>query len=123
MFKVGVVVGYVGLFGVIVMLSFYLIVVGWMFVYVFELIVNFFGFIELSNFLYSDFMVCNFVFILLMFIFIVSIILKGVKLGIEIWLCCLMLLLLVLLVVLIVYIVIFDGVMDGFVVYLVLDFS
>ncbi|WP_335991514.1 sodium-dependent transporter [Pseudoalteromonas sp. CH_XMU1449-3] len=121
--KVGAAAGYVGLFGAIVMLSFYSIVAGWMLAYALEPIANFFGFTELSNFLHSDSMARNFVFTPLMLILTASIILKGVKSGIETWSRRLMPLLLVLLVALIAYIATLDGAMDGFAAYLVPDFS
>ena len=121
--KVGAAAGYIGLFGAVVMLSFYSIVAGWMLAYALEPVASFFGFIELSNFLHSDSMARNFVFTPLMLILTASIILKGVKSGIETWSRRLMPLLLVLLVALIAYIATLDGAMDGFAAYLVPDFS
>ena len=105
------------------MLSFYSIVAGWMLAYALEPLASFFGFTELSNFLHSDSMARNFVFTPLMLILTASIILKGVKSGIETWSRRLMPLLLVLLVALIAYIASLDGAMDGFAAYLVPDFS
>lgn len=121
--KVGAAAGYIGLFGAVVMLSFYSIVAGWMLAYALEPVASFFGFTELSNFLHSDSMARNFVFTPLMLILTASIILKGVKSGIETWSRRLMPLLLVLLVALIAYIATLDGAMDGFAAYLVPDFS
>uniref|UniRef100_UPI002583277C sodium-dependent transporter n=1 Tax=uncultured Pseudoalteromonas sp. TaxID=114053 RepID=UPI002583277C len=121
--RVGAAAGYIGLFGAIVMLSFYSIVAGWMLAYALEPVASFFGFTELSNFLHSDSMARNFVFTPLMLILTASIILKGVKSGIETWSRRLMPLLLVLLVALIAYIATLDGAMDGFAAYLVPDFS
>ena len=121
--KVGAAAGYIGLFGAVVMLSFYSIVAGWMLAYALEPVASFFGFTELSNFLHSDSMARNFVFTPLMLILTASIILKGVKSGIETWSRRLMPLLLVLLVALIAYIATLDGAMDGCAAYLVPDFS
>ncbi|WP_257325767.1 sodium-dependent transporter [Pseudoalteromonas rhizosphaerae] len=121
--QVGAAAGYLGLAGAIVMLSFYSIVAGWMLAYALEPIASFFGFTTVSTFLHTDSMARNFVFTPLMLILTASIILKGVKSGIETWSRRLMPMLLVLLVVLIAYIATLDGASEGFAAYLVPDFS
>ncbi|OUS73093.1 sodium-dependent transporter [Pseudoalteromonas sp. A601] len=121
--KVGAAAGYLGLAGAIVMLSFYSIVAGWMLAYALEPITTFFGFTDISNFLQTDSMARNFVFTPLMLILTASIILKGVKSGIETWSRRLMPMLLVLLVGLIAYIATLDGANEGFAAYLVPNFS
>ncbi len=121
--KVGAAAGYIGLAGAIVMLSFYSIVAGWMLSYAIEPITTFLGVQSLSEFLHSDSMLRNFIFTPLMLILTASIILKGVKSGIETWSRRLMPLLLVLLVGLIAYIATLEGASEGFAAYLVPDFS
>jgi len=121
--KVGAAAGYIGLAGAIVMLSFYSIVAGWMLSYAIEPITTFLGMHSLSEFLHSDSMLRNFIFTPLMLILTASIILKGVKSGIETWSRRLMPLLLVLLIGLIIYIATLDGASKGFAAYLVPDFS
>ena len=121
--KVGAAAGYIGLAGAIVMLSFYSIVAGWMLSYAIEPITTFLGLQSLSEFLHSDSMLRNFIFTPLMLILTASIILKGVKSGIETWSRRLMPLLLVLLIGLIIYIATLDGASEGFAAYLVPDFS
>ncbi len=121
--KVGAAAGYIGLAGAIVMLSFYSIVAGWMLSYAIEPITTFLGMQSLSEFLHSDSMLRNFIFTPLMLILTASIILKGVKSGIETWSRRLMPLLLVLLVGLIAYIATLEGASEGFAAYLLPDFS
>ncbi|MBQ4833206.1 sodium-dependent transporter [Pseudoalteromonas sp. MMG010] len=121
--KIGAAAGYIGLAGAIVMLSFYSIVAGWMLSYAIEPVASFLGFNALSSFLQSDSMLRNFVFTPLMVLLTASIILKGVKSGIETWSRRLMPILLILLIGLIVYIATLDGAAEGFAAYLVPDFS
>ncbi|MBQ4848843.1 sodium-dependent transporter [Pseudoalteromonas sp. MMG012] len=121
--NIGATAGYVGLFGAIVMLSFYSIVAGWMLAYSIEPITRFLGFDQLSAFLVGESTLRNFIFTPVMLILTASIILKGVKSGIEIWSRRLMPMLLLLLAALIVYIGTLDGAAQGFQAYLVPDFS
>lgn len=121
--KVGAAAGYIGLAGAIVMLSFYSIVAGWMLSYAIEPVTRFIGLTSASEFLHSDSMLRNFIFTPLMLILTASIILKGVKSGIETWSRRLMPLLLALLLGLIIYIATLDGAMRGFSAYLIPDFS
>ncbi|KAF7771408.1 hypothetical protein PCIT_a3979 [Pseudoalteromonas citrea] len=121
--KIGASAGYIGLFGAIIMLSFYSIVAGWMLAYSIEPIARFLGFEQLSAFLIGDSTLRNFIFTPIMLLLTASIILKGVKSGIEAWSRRLMPMLLLLLVALIGYIGTLDGAAEGFKAYLVPDFS
>ncbi|RJE78408.1 sodium-dependent transporter [Pseudoalteromonas citrea] len=121
--KIGASAGYIGLFGAIIMLSFYSIVAGWMLAYSIEPIARFFGFEQLSAFLIGDSTLRNFIFTPIMLLLTAGIILKGVKSGIETWSRRLMPMLLLLLVALIAYIGTLDGAVEGFKAYLVPDFS
>ena len=121
--KVGAAAGYIGLAGAVVMLSFYSIVAGWMLSYTIEPVAMFMGLQGVSEFLHSDSVMRNFVFTPLMLILTASIILKGVKSGIEKWSRRLMPLLLILLMSLIAYIATLEGASEGFAAYLVPDFS
>lgn len=121
--NIGAGAGYIGLCGAIVMLSFYSIVAGWMIAYSIEPVARFFGFNEVSNFLVGDSTFRNFIFTPLMLLLTASIILKGVKSGIETWSRRLMPMLLLLLIALIFYIGTLEGATDGFKAYLVPDFS
>jgi len=119
----GAAAGYVGLSGAIVMLSFYSIVAGWMLAYSLEPIATLLELNQLSAFLKGDSILRNFIFTPFMLLLSASIILKGVKSGIEIWSRRLMPLLLVLLVLLIAYIGTLEGASEGFDAYLKPDFS
>ncbi|PAJ71843.1 sodium-dependent transporter [Pseudoalteromonas sp. NBT06-2] len=119
----GAAAGYIGLSGAIVMLSFYSIVAGWMLAYSLEPIATLFNFTHVSEFLKADSNLRNFIFTSIMLILSASIILKGVKSGIEVWSRRLMPLLLVLLVLLIGYIATLEGASAGFNAYLKPDFS
>jgi len=121
--SVGAAAGYIGLFGAIVMLSFYSIVAGWMLAFSLEPIMTLLGFDNVAEFLKGDSTLRNFIFTPLMLILTASIILQGVKSGIEAWSRRLMPLLLVLLIALIGYMATLDGAVEGFKAYLVPDFS
>ncbi|MCF6433938.1 sodium-dependent transporter [Pseudoalteromonas sp. MMG022] len=121
--KVGAAAGYLGLSGAIVMLSFYSIVAGWMLAYSLEPISRAMGFEQISAFLQGDSTARNLIFTPLMLLLTASIILKGVKSGIEAWSRRLMPMLLLLLVALIAYIATLDGAAEGFSAYLKPDFA
>jgi NSS family neurotransmitter:Na+ symporter len=121
--SVGAAAGYIGLFGAIVMLSFYSIVAGWMLAFSLEPIMSVLGFHEIAEFLKGDSTLRNFIFTPLMLLLTASIILQGVKSGIEAWSRRLMPLLLILLVALIAYMATLEGAAEGFKAYLVPDFS
>ena len=121
--SIGASAGYLGLFGAIIMLSFYSIVAGWMLAFSLEPVVRILGFEELSSFLKGDSTLRNFIFTPIMLMLTASIILQGVKSGIEAWSRRLMPLLLLLLIGLIVYMGTLEGASEGFKAYLVPDFS
>ncbi len=121
--KLGASAGYIGLFGAIVMLSFYSIVAGWMLAHSGAQLSQALGFENLHAFLSGDSLLRNVIFTPIMVLLTASIILKGVKSGIERWSRRLMPMLLVLLVALIAYIATLEGANDGFKAYLVPDFS
>ncbi|CAH9065670.1 hypothetical protein PSECIP111854_03730 [Pseudoalteromonas sp. CIP111854] len=121
--KIGAGAGYMGLCGAIVMLSFYSIVAGWMLAFSLEPLAHVFGFEKLSQFLKGDSTLRNFIFTPLMLLLTASIILKGVKSGIEAWSRRLMPVLLLLLIALIAYIATLEGAAKGFSAYLIPDFS
>ncbi|WP_440053284.1 sodium-dependent transporter [Pseudoalteromonas sp. T1lg65] len=121
--KIGAGAGYLGLTGAIVMLSFYSIVAGWMLAHALDPIAKLFGLDAVSQFLSGDSSTRNFVFTPLMLLLTASIILQGVKSGIEAWSRRLMPLLLLLLIALIIYMGTLDGAAEGFKAYLVPDFA
>ncbi|MFY8275088.1 sodium-dependent transporter [Pseudoalteromonas sp. SSDWG2] len=121
--KLGAGAGYVGLAGAVVMLSFYSIVAGWMLSHALAPLAKLIGLSEVEQFLSNDSLARNLVFTPLMLLLTASIILKGVKSGIETWSRRLMPLLLVLLIALIFYIGTLDGASEGFSHYLKPDFS
>jgi NSS family neurotransmitter:Na+ symporter len=121
--KMGATAGYLGLAGAITMLSFYSIVSGWMLAFALEPIATALGMDGFANFLRTDSTLRNFIFTPLMLVLTASIILKGVKSGIELWSRRLMPMLLILLVLLIGYIATLEGAAEGFTAYLVPDFS
>lgn len=115
--------GYIGLFGAFVMLSFYSIVAGWMLSHSLAPMSKALGLTEVNQFLVSDSMLRNFIFTFIMIALSASIIIKGVKGGIEKWSRRLMPLLIILLFSLIAYISTLDGAIEGFHAYLKPDFS
>ncbi len=121
--KIGSTAGYVGLCGAIVMLSFYSIVAGWMLAFSIEPLARLLELNEIAEFLKGDSTLRNFIFTPLMLLLTASIILKGVKSGIEAWSRRLMPLLLLLLIGLIGYMATLEGSIEGFKAYLVPDFS
>ncbi|QZO14290.1 sodium-dependent transporter [Pseudoalteromonas piscicida] len=121
--KIGAAAGYIGLAGAIVMLSFYSIVAGWMLSHALDPLAQMAELDAAHQFLSGDSMLRNFIFTPLMLILTASIILKGVKSGIEAWSRRLMPLLLVLLLCLIGYMATLEGAAEGFRTYLVPDFS
>ncbi|MBS3796875.1 MULTISPECIES: sodium-dependent transporter [unclassified Pseudoalteromonas] len=121
--KLGAGAGYLGLGGAVVMLSFYSIVAGWMLAHALAPIAQMLDMPAAAEFLSNDSLTRNLVFTPLMLVLTASIILQGVKSGIEAWSRRLMPLLLVLLVALIFYIGSLDGAAEGFAHYLKPDFD
>jgi len=117
------IVGYLGLFCGVLILSFYSIVGGWMISYVFEVIFKLFGMQEAATWAISKAPSANVVFTVIFSLLTIGIVLGGVKNGIEKWATRLMPVLIGMLVLLIIYVMTLDGASKGLSVYLVPDFS
>lgn len=105
------------------MLSFYSIVAGWMLSHSLDPLAQMAELDSVHAFLSGDSILRNFLFTPLMLLLTASIILKGVKSGIEAWSRRLMPLLLILLVGLIAYMATLEGAAEGFRTYLIPDFA
>tara|TARA_E500000178_G_scaffold245793_1_gene242205 strand:- start:3032 stop:4372 length:1341 start_codon:yes stop_codon:yes gene_type:complete len=116
-------VGFTGIVTVSFILSFYAIVSGWMIAFFFEPLSRLLGMEGLSNWLTTDAVVRNSLFVVLFMMLTVYIISAGVKEGIEKWASRLMPSLIVILILLIVYVLTLPGAMDGLRAYLIPDFS
>ena len=116
-------VGFTGIVTVSFILSFYAIVSGWMIAFFLEPLSRLLGMEGLSNWLTSDAVVRNSLFVVLFMMLTVYIISAGVKEGIEKWASRLMPSLIVILFLLIVYVLTLPGAMDGLRAYLIPDFS
>ena len=116
-------VGFTGIVTVSFILSFYAIVSGWMIAFFFEPLSRLLGMEGLSNWLTTDAVVRNSLFMVLFMMLTVYIISAGVKEGIEKWASRLMPSLIVILILLIVYVLTLPGAMDGLRAYLIPDFS
>jgi NSS family neurotransmitter:Na+ symporter len=116
-------VGFTGIVTVSFILSFYAIVSGWMIAFFFEPLSRLLGMEGLSNWLTTDAVVRNSLFVVLFLMLTVYIISAGVKEGIEKWASRLMPSLIVILILLIVYVLTLPGAMDGLRAYLIPDFS
>ena len=119
----GLLVGFTGIVTVSFILSFYAIVSGWMIAFFLEPLSRLLGMEGLSNWLTSDAVVRNSLFVVLFMMLTVYIISAGVKEGIEKWASRLMPSLIVILFLLIVYVLTLPGAMDGLRAYLIPDFS
>lgn len=116
-------VGFTGIVTVSFILSFYAIVSGWMIAFFFEPLSRLLGMEGLSNWLTTDAVARNSLFVVLFMMLTVYIISAGVKEGIEKWASRLMPSLIVILILLIVYVLTLPGAMDGLRAYLIPDFS
>jgi NSS family neurotransmitter:Na+ symporter len=116
-------VGFTGIVTVSFILSFYAIVSGWMVAFFFEPLSRLLGMEGLSNWLTTDAVVRNSLFVVLFMMLTVYIISAGVKEGIEKWASRLMPSLIVILILLIMYVLTLPGAMDGLRAYLIPDFS
>ncbi len=121
--KIGAGTGYWALIVVSLILSFYMIVAGWMIAYMFQAVTELLGLNAASAWL-TDFSVSrNIIFSLLFAVMTITIVSRGVSSGIERWSSRLMPMLLLLIVLLIVYVSMQNGASDGWKAYLVPDFS
>ena len=116
-------VGFIGIFTVSFILSFYGIVSGWMIAFFFDPIARLLGASQLSAWLTADAVMRNSLFVVLFMLLTIYIISAGVKEGIEKWASRLMPSLIVILLLLIVYVLTLPGAMDGLRAYLIPDFS
>ncbi len=118
-----VAVGFVGIITVSFILSFYAIVSGWMIAFFFDPLARLLGLDGLANWLTTDAVLRNSIFVVVFMVMTVTIINAGVKDGIEKWASRLMPSLILILVLLILYVFTLPGAMDGLRAYLVPDFS
>jgi neurotransmitter:Na+ symporter, NSS family len=121
--KFGLLVGFIGIATVSFILSFYAIVSGWMIAFFIEPIARLAGLESLSEWLTTDAVLRNGIFVVVFMAMTVFIISAGVKDGIEKWASRLMPSLVLILVLLILYVFTLPGAMDGLRAYLVPDFS
>ncbi len=120
---VGTLVGFAGIITVSLILSFYAIVSGWMIAFLLDPIARILGQDSLADWLTTDTVMRNGLFVLLFMGVTVYVISAGVKDGIEKWASRLMPSLVVILILLILYVVTLPGASDGLRAYLVPDFS
>ena len=120
---VGTLVGFAGIITVSLILSFYAIVSGWMIAFLLDPIARILGQDSLADWLTTDTVMRNGLFVLLFMGVTVYVISAGVKDGIEKWASRLMPSLIVILILLILYVVTLPGASDGLRAYLVPDFS
>lgn len=116
-------VGFVGIVTVSFILSFYAIVSGWMIAFFFDPLARLLGLDGLAEWLTTDAVIRNSLFVVIFMIMTVYIITAGVKDGIEKWASRLMPSLILILVLLILYVFTLPGAMDGLRAYLIPDFS
>ena len=116
-------VGFIGIITVSLILSFYAIVSGWMIAFFFDPLARIIGFDSASQWLTTDAVLRNSIFVVLFMLVTVIIIRAGVKDGIEKWASRLMPSLIIILILLIIYVLTLPGAMEGLRAYLVPDFS
>jgi NSS family neurotransmitter:Na+ symporter len=116
-------VGFIGIVGATLILSFYSIVAGWMLAYTAEPVVTLLNYPETASWLTSFSLSRNVIFTAIFMVLTVSIISRGVEAGIERWSKRLMPLMIMLLIALIAYVLTLDGASEGLKVYLQPDFS
>ena len=121
--RIGVATGLGGITVASLILSFYVIMAGWMAAHGLAAVTQALGFYAATDWLVANGISRNLVFAALLMAISVAIICGGVKDGIEKWCSRLMPALLVILVALIIYVLTLDGAMDGLKAYLVPDFS
>lgn len=116
-------VGFLGLFTVGLILSFYSIIAGTMVAYFISPFLKLVGADSASQWVTSQGVGSNILFASVFFFFTIIIVAAGVKNGIEKWSSRLMPTLLFILVILVIYVLTLDGAMEGLKVYLLPDFS
>ncbi|MBT6057565.1 MAG: sodium-dependent transporter [Gammaproteobacteria bacterium] len=118
-----VALGFAGMITVSFILSFYAIVSGWFVAYFFDPIARLLGMDGVAQWLTTDTVTRNSIFLIGFMILTIYIISAGVKNGIEKWASRLMPSLIIILLLLIVYVMTLAGAMDGLRAYLVPDWS
>lgn len=116
-------VGFAGILTVSFILSFYAIVSGWMIAFFFDPLARLLGMDGAAQWLTTDAVLRNSIFVVLFMTVTVFIISAGVKDGIEKWASRLMPSLIAILILLIIYVLTLPGASDGLRAYLVPDFS
>ncbi|MCB1671469.1 MAG: sodium-dependent transporter [Gammaproteobacteria bacterium] len=122
-YLLGTTVGFVGIVTVSLILSFYVIVSGWMMAYLIDPLARLAGLNSLAGWLTGDGLVRDSLFVLLFMGLTIYVISAGVKEGIEKWASRLMPSLIVILILLILYVVTLPGASEGLRAYLVPDFG
>jgi NSS family neurotransmitter:Na+ symporter len=120
---VGTVVGFAGIVTVSLILSFYTIVSGWMIAHFLDPVATLVGLDSVSDWLTTDTVTRNGLFVLVFMALTIYVISAGVKDGIEKWASRLMPSLIVILILLIIYVVTLPGASEGLRAYLVPDFD
>ena len=115
--------GIIGLFGAIMMLSFYTIVAGWMLAHALSALFELLGYADISTWLSTSSTLRNVIFTPIFILLGAAIIHQGVHAGIERWSGRLMPILLLMLIGLIIYILQQEGASEGVALYLIPDFS
>ncbi len=116
-------VGFVGIVTVSFILSFYAIVSGWMIAFFIDPVARLLGMDSVAQWLTTDAVVRNSIFVVIFMIFTIFIISAGVKDGIEKWASRLMPSLIVILLLLIFYVLTLPGATEGLRAYLIPDFE
>lgn len=116
-------VGFVGIVTVCFILSFYAIVSGWMIAFFVDPVARLFGLDSVAQWLTTDAVMRNSIFVVVFMIFTMYIVSAGVKDGIEKWASRLMPSLIVILLLLIVYVLTLPGATEGLRAYLIPDFE
>ena len=116
-------VGFAGIITVSLILSFYAIVSGWMIAFFFDPVARILGMDSAAQWLTTDAVLRNSIFVVMFMTVTVFIINAGVKDGIEKWASRLMPSLIVILILLIIYVLTLPGASGGLRAYLVPDFS
>ena len=115
--------GFGGIVVASLVLSFYVILAGWMVANVAASVTGPFGLTEATQWLTTESVLRNFIFAAVMMVITIAIICGGVKDGIEKWCSRLMPALLLILVSLIIYVLTLDGAMDGLKAYLAVRYE
>ena len=120
---VGGMTGIIGLIVASLILSFYVIVSGWMMAFCLNAVLTLIGMEEAAEWLVSFGLSRNLIFMMIFMLLTIGIISRGVQAGIERWSSRLMPIMIATLFLLVFYVLTLDGAMEGLRVYLVPDFE